>query len=136
MAGSSRSAEWFRSTYRDATVSGIVAVGTAGVDDVIAVLDSKHTIFVQKVTITIHALGAQTVTVQDDATTPVKVLTIEASAAAGTIRTVDFGAKGFGVTVGKNLDISGTAAPVYSYVIEAYQRQTAAAASTTINRIF
>ena len=136
MADASRSADWYRSIYRDATVSGIVATGTAGIDNVIAVLDTKHTIFVQRVTITFHTLGAQTVTVQDDASTPVKVLTVEASAAAGTIRTVDFGAKGFACTEAKNLDIVGTAAPAYSFVIEAYQRQTAVAQSTTINRIF
>jgi hypothetical protein len=136
MSGVSRSGEWYRSIYRDATVSGIVAAATAGVDNVIAVLDAKHTIFVQRITVTVNTLGAQTITFQDDASTPVKVFTIEASAAVGTIRSVDFGAKGFALTEGKNLDIAGTAAPAYSYVVEAYQRQTAVIASTTINRIF
>jgi hypothetical protein len=136
MSGVSRSGEWYRSIYRDASVSGIIATGGAGQDNVITVLDVAHTIFVQRITVTIHTLGAQIITFQDDAGTPVKVLTIEASAAAGTIRSVDFGARGFGCTVGKNLDLVNTAAPAYSYVVEAYQRQTAVIASTTINRIF
>jgi hypothetical protein len=136
VAGSARSGEWYRSTYRDATVGGTVVAATAGVDNAIAVLDANHTIYVQRISVTINTLGAQTIIFQDDASTPVKVLFIEASAAAGTIRSVDFGAKGFPLTAGKNLDIAGTAAPAYSYEVEAYQRQTATIASTTINRVF
>lgn len=131
-----RAADGYRSIYLDASTSGIVAVGTAGVDNVITALNAKTTIYIQTIEVTIHALGAQSITFQDDAGTPVKVLTIEASAAAGTIRIVDFGSKGFALTEGKNLDIVGTAAPVYSYAIEAYQRPTTAGQSTTVDRLF
>lgn len=129
-----RSASWYRGFYRDESVSGIVATGTAGANNAIAVPSSTHTLYIQRISVNIQTSAAQTITFQDDANTPVVALSIEASAAAGTIRTIDFGARGFALTEGKNLDISGTAGPAYSYSIEAYAKQTAAGQSTTINR--
>jgi N-acyl-L-homoserine lactone synthetase len=131
-----KAADGYRSVQQDLSTSGIVAAATAGVDNVITVPSAKHTIFVQKITVNIKTLGAQTITFQDDANTPVVALFIEASAAAGAIRSIDFGAKGFQLTEGKNLDISGTAAPAYSYAIEAYAKQTSATQATTTDRTF
>lgn len=129
------SAEWWRQTHGDRSVSGIVAAATAGVDNAIAVPSANHTIYVQKITVNIKTSAAQTITFKDDdGSSPKEALFIEASAAAGAIRTIDYGAKGFALTAGKNLDIAGTAGPAYSYSIEAYAFQAAAIASTTINR--
>jgi hypothetical protein len=130
-------ADGYRSTYGDASVSGIVATGTAGVDNVITVKSAKHTIFVQKITCVITGTAsANDINFQDDAGTAVKALVVEASAAKGVIRTADFGARGFALTEGKNFDINGSAGPVYSYAIEAYQKQTSAGQSTTVDRTF
>ena len=125
---------WYRRVYQDASVSGIVATGSAGADNIIAVKSSLYTIYVQKITVNIKTSAAQTINFQDDAGTPVVAAHVEASAAEGVVRTFDFGAKGFALTVGKNLDISGTAGPAYSYSVEAYQRQTGVDQATTIDR--
>src|SRR3990167_3520918 len=100
-----RSPEWYRAAYTDISTSGIIATGTAGLADAIATKGSLWTMYIQKITVVITTLGAQTITFQDDATTPVVALVIEASAAAGVIRTVDFGARGFALTEAKNFDI-------------------------------
>lgn len=134
MYSSAKSAEWYRQTYADASVSGVVLAAASGADNVIAALDTKHTVYVQRISVNIKTSAAQSITVQDDAGTPIIVLFIEASAAAGVIRTIDFGARGFALTEGKNLDISGTAGPAYSYSIEAYQKQTSPAQATTTDR--
>lgn len=132
---SANSPEWFRATYTDVSTSGIVATGTAGIDNVIVVPGSLWTIFVQKITVVMRTAAAQTISFQDDAGTPVPAYVVEASAAAGVIRTIDFGARGFALTVAKNLDISGTAGPAYSFAIDAYARQTATGQSDTVTRI-
>lgn len=136
MASNPRAADGYRETYSDASTSGKVLAAAAGADNIIAVLSAKHTIFVQKITVTITTLGAQTITFRDDNSTPVDALIIEASAAVGTIRTIDYGAKGLQLTEGKNLDIVGTAAPAYTYSVEAYQKLTTADQSTSVNRTF
>lgn len=123
---SSRNAAWYRRTHRDASASGSVAAATAGVTDAVAVKDGAHQIFVQRIFVQIHTSAAQTITFQDDNGTVVKVANIPASAPVGSQYEFNFGARGFALTVGKNLDISGTAGPAYAYVIEAYQRQTGA----------
>lgn len=128
-------ADGYRSKHTDASVSGIVAAATAGVTGAIAALSTKHTLYIQKITVNIKTAAAQTISFQDNAGTAVVALFIEASAAAGTIRSIDFGSKGFALTEGKNLDISGVAGPAYSYAVEAYQRQTTAGQSTTVDRI-
>jgi hypothetical protein len=132
---SAKSPEWYRAVHTDVSVSGIVATGTAGVDNAIVVPGSLWTIFIQKITIVIRTLAAQTISLQDDANTPVPAYVVEASAAAGVIRTIDFGARGFALTEAKNFDISGTAGPAYSYAIDAYARQTATGQSDTVTRI-
>ncbi len=131
----SKSAEWYRRVYRDLSTSGIVAAATAGAGNVCVAPDAKYTIFVQSITVTIKTAAAQTITFQDDSGT-IQATIIEASAAAATIRTVDFGAKGLALTVAESLDIVNTAGPAYAYAIQAYARQTVVAQSTTVNRIF
>ena len=97
---------------------------------------AKFTNYIQKITVNISTSAAQSITFQDSAGTPIVVMFIEASAAAGTIRTVDFGARGFALTEGKALNISGSAGPAYSYAIDAYQAQTSAGQATTTDRTF
>lgn len=131
-----RSAEGYRASYTDLSTSGPVLAAGAGVNDVILVPGAKWTIFVQTIFMSITTSAAQTITVRDDAGTPVPLFIVPASAAAGTIYKLDFGAKGYALTEGKNLDIFGTAGPAYIYTIEAYARQTGVTQSTTTDRIF
>ena len=120
---------WYRRVNQDVSVSGTVAAGAAGKDNAIVVPSSAHTIFVQKIHLDIQTAG-QVITFQDDAGTPVVIATI-ASTVTGPV-TIDFGDRGFALTEGKNLDISNTATPVYSYSVEAYARQTSAVAASSI----
>ncbi len=134
IASGVRSAEWYRSIYRDMSIGGIVAAATAGVSNAI-VCPTAHTLFIQKITFFSKTAAAQTVSFQDDSAT-VLALLLENSITAGVFRTIDYGAKGLPLTAGENLDIVNTAGPAYSYVVEGYARQTSATASTTIARTF
>lgn len=96
--------------------------------------DATEALFIQKVTISVTTLGAQAHTFQDNASTPIKVGTLEASVAVGVTRTWDFGARGFKLTAGKQLDISGSAAPAYSWSIDAYQQPVSVKQASTIDR--
>ncbi len=130
-----RSPEWYRAVYTDASASGFVATGTSGADNAIVVLSTKHTIFIQKLLVVITgALNANAILFQDDNSTAKVAYQVEASAALGVIRVIDFGARGFALTEGKNFDISGTAGPVYSWAVDAYQKQTTPGQATTIDR--
>jgi hypothetical protein len=133
VAQNPRSAEWYRNTYKDVSTSGVVLAAGAGAAAIVA-LAASFTIFIQKITVNISTTAAQTITFRDNAGTPIIVAFIEASAAAGTVRTIDFGSKGFALTEGKQLDISGVAGPAYSYAVEGYIRQTSGVAASTIDR--
>jgi len=131
---SPRSPEWYRNTYRDLSTSGTVLAAGTGEAPVVTTPDAKHTIFIQKITTSITTSAAQTITYRDTSGTPIPVTIIEASAAVGTIRTIDFGARGFALGEGKNLDVVNVAGPAYGYVIECYARQTGVGQDTTIAR--
>lgn len=133
LANGVRSAEWYRTVYKDVSTSGVVLAAGAGVAGIVAKA-TGFTNYIQKITINIATSAAQSITFQDDAGTPIKVAFIEASAAAGVVRTYDFGARGFALTEGKQLDISGSAGPAYSYAVEGYQKQTSAVAASTVDR--
>lgn len=134
MAGAANSPEWYRATFTDISTSGFVASGATGAPAIVA-SGASGTVFVQKITTNIVVSAAQSITYQDTANTPVVVDRIEASAASGAVRTIDFGAKGYALTEGKALDINLSAAGcAFSYSVEGYRKQTATSASTTINR--
>lgn len=128
-----KAADGYRSQYSDASTSGIVLAAAATTTPIQA-LSAKFTIFVQKLTIVITTSAAQIITIKDSNGTPVVIGSIAASAALGSVYTVDFGARGFALTEGKDLVIAQTAGPAYSYSIEAYQKQTSATAATTVDR--
>jgi hypothetical protein len=128
-----KAADGYRQVYADASVSGNVVAATASTNAITA-LSAKHTVFVQKLTVVITTSAAQIITIADSNGTAVVIGSIAASAALGSIYTIDFGSRGFGLTEGKNLVLSQTAGPAYSYTVEAYQKQTTAGQSTTTDR--
>lgn len=103
---------------------------------VVAVKDTKHTIYVQRITlsITTHADG-KTFDVQDDASTP-KLIARRLDDAEGTagdndFYEWDFGPAGIPLTEGKNLQyLANTAGSGFVGVaqFQGYQRRTAAGA--------
>ena len=134
MASNSKAADGYREIQSDASMSG-KALATDATNTAIAALSAKHTIFVQKLTVVITTSAAQIITIKDTAGTPVVIGSIAASAALGSIYTIDFGARGFALTEGKDLVFAQTAGPAYSYSVEAYQKLTTALASTSADRI-
>lgn len=133
LANGVRSPEWYRAVYSDASVSGVVAAATASTTAITA-KSSLFTVFIQKLTIVITTSAAQIITIADSNSSPVVIGSIAASAALGSVYTIDFGARGFALTEGKNLVLSQTAGPAYSYSVDAYQKQTAPGQSTTVDR--
>lgn len=134
----SRAAEGYRSTYTDLSASGGVLAAAAGSAGVVAPPSVKHTVFLQRLFVTITTAAAQTITFRDTTGTPLVFLIIPASAAVGTVYSIDYGARGLALPEGKSLDIAGTAGPAYTYVIEAYTRVVLPTylQATTIDRTF
>lgn len=133
-----KSAWWWRARGTDLSTSGTIATGTAGAANVLVnpttVPASQAIIYVQTITVAITTLGAQTITFQDTAGTPVVIAVIPASQAVGAPVRFDFGARGIALTAGKNLSIVGSAAPAYSYSIEAYADGPDVTQATTVDR--
>jgi hypothetical protein len=128
-----KAADGFRSIHVDASVSGVVAAAAATTTPITA-LSTKHTIFIQRIIVVITTAAAQIITIADSNSSAVVIGSIAASAALGSAYVIDFGSRGFALTEGKNLVISQTAGPAYSYAVDAYQKQTTASQSTTVDR--
>ena len=134
-----RSAEWYRNTYRDASISYTIVAATdySTASEKITVL-TGHTIFIQKIAVNVTTDNAATQLFQDDASTPIIAAGTKASPGIGPIL-FDFGARGFALTEGKSFEHKMSGAGLAATVtVEAYQRQTVAVGvpSTTSNRIF
>ena len=134
MASNPRAADGYRETYTDLSGSGVVATSDASTT-LATVPSAKHTVFLQKMTVVITTSAAQIITIKDSAGSPVEIGSIAASAAKGSVYTIDFGSRGYALTEGKNLLMTQTAGPAYTYAIDAYAKQTAAGQSTTADRI-
>lgn len=128
----------YRAQNRDKSTQLQVLAAT---DDttIITPKSANHQIFVQRITVGITTYSAKTWTFQDSNGTPVPVYHISIPGAAVALpsesngMTIDFGPKGFGLTVGTNLVLNVSAAGAAGAVtVEAYEvlANTVAAAST------
>lgn len=127
-----RSAEWYRQTYRDASLSYVFLAATdwSTAQQKIAA-KTGHTIYVQKITLAVTTDNAATQSFQDSAGTPIVAAKSKVSPGEGPI-VWDFGAQGFALTEAKDLNHKMSAAGMAgSVTIEAYQRQTAALSTTS-----
>src|SRR5690349_7678949 len=105
---------------------GAVAVGDSATVTMITAKDSNHTIYVQKVHLTLTtADGTHTWTVEDSNNTPKILNATDAAASSGSEYIWDFGPRGVALTQGKNLQmvLSG-AGNVGTWEVEAYQKLT------------
>lgn len=124
---------WYLAQYSDKTTTAVVAAAdSANKEDVIAVKSAGHTIYVQRITLSVITDAAVSLTFQDDASTPVLIATSAASPGLGVEVVADFGPKGYALTQGKNLDIdiSGAGGLACKVNIEAYEKLTAVVAHT------
>lgn len=118
---------FYRAQYSDkSTVVAVAAADSATKEDVIAVKSSGHTIYIQRIVLSVFTDAAQSLTFQDDASTPVVVGKSAASPGLGVEVVADFGPKGMALTAGKNLDVVISGAGLGAKAsIEAYERRTA-----------
>lgn len=87
---------------------------------------SKHTIFVQKISIYIKTSAAQTLAVQDTDGTPREVAKVPSAPGDSTKFTWDYGPHGYPLTAGKNLSMVFSGAGLAGHIeVEAYSKQTA-----------
>ncbi len=133
-----KSAADYRASNRDKSTQLQVLAAT-GDTTFIAPKSANHQIFVQKITVGITTYAAQTWTFQDTNGTPVPIYHISIPGAAVALpsesngMTIDFGAKGFGLTIGASLALNVSAAGAAGAVtVEAYEvlANTVAVAST------
>lgn len=118
----------YRSQFQDMTTQKSITTGVDGsANPLITVKDAYHTIYVQRITVSVTTANAGTYTFRDSADTPVLVFGVPTNAAVGDHH-VDFGDKGYGLTEGKDLDLAMSGAgPGAVVVVEAYQKRTAIA---------
>lgn len=111
---------FLRAWNRDLTKAGTFAAADTAVADACAVPSAKHTIYVQKIVFDVTTSAAQSMTFQDDASTPVVIATIPSSPGVGP-QVFDFGDAGIPLTTGKNLDVATSGAGLAGrYTIHAY----------------
>lgn len=123
----SEQASFLRRYWGDLSLTQQIAAATTTITDLIAVKNASYSIFIQKIIVTITTDAAQSLTLQDDASTPLVLAEIPTSPGEGRFE-YDYGEVGRQLTEGKNLDCNLSAAGlVGSVIIQAYQRPTAAA---------
>lgn len=124
---------FFRNSSRAITFLAADDFATTGAD-FIAVRNANYRIYVQKIVVNVSTVAAVTITFKDDAGTPVVVAELPASAAKGAVVILDAGPLGIPLTLGKNLDITASAAGVAgSLSVECYQKLDAAVAVASTN---
>lgn len=119
---------FYRANYSDKLTHVVVAAAdSATKENVIAAKSAGHTIYVQRILLSVYTDAAQSLTFQDDAGTPIVIAKSPASPGLGVEVVADFGPKGYPLTVGKNLDVVISGAGLACIVtIEAYERLTTA----------
>lgn len=101
----------------------ILAADNPAASELIAA-KTNYTIHVTHISISVTTTAAQSIDIQDGASTPIEVLGLPASVAEGCY-VWSFGEEGIPLTEGKNLTITTSAAGVACYVhVEGYYRQT------------
>lgn len=122
---SSMSPESFRSHYCDVSRGLTFLAGSTPTTIGAAFIPVKNAnwqIYIQSITVNVSTVAAQAITFQDSAGTPVVVGVLASSAAQGSHSVLEGGAEGIPITLGKNLEFTGSAGVAGSIFIEAYQR--------------
>ena len=133
-----KSADGYRRFYQDKSTTLQILAATDDQASFIAPKSANHKLFIQKITVSITTYSAKTWTFQDSNGTPLPIWHISIPAAPPTTAgdnsfTVDFGAEGIPLTVGKGLSLDVSAAGAAGFIrVEAYEKlgNVVAAAST------
>jgi hypothetical protein len=114
----------YRTHYRDkSTNKQILATDSGTFENVLAVRNASHQLFVQRIIFNVTTDAAQTLTFQDDSGPPEPVAKTALSPGLGIEIVADFGPQGIGLAVGTNLDVVISAAGLAGQInIEAYEK--------------
>ena len=119
-----------RRFFEDRSKDSFLAAADSGKTDIATVRSANHQLYIQKIVYVPSTVAAQTITFQDDNGTPLVIGLVPASQA--TPYTIDFGPEGRALTLGKNLDATGTAGPAGTIHVEAYNKLGATVSEATI----
>lgn len=128
----------YRAKHRDKSTQLQVLAATADTT-IITPKSADHQLFIQSITVGVTTYAAKVWIFQDSAGTPVPIWLISIPAAAGTTGAdaqyrIDFGARGFGLTTGKNFDLNvDTAGAAAAITVEAYEVLVGPVASASTN---
>lgn len=128
----------YRSFYRDKSTTLQILAATDDQASFITPKSTDHQLFIQSITVAVTTYSAKTWTFQDTNGTPVPIWHISIPAAApttggDTVFTIDFGASGVPLTIGKDFSLDVSAAGAAGIIkVEAYEKlaNVVAAAST------
>ncbi len=115
-----------RKVWKDVTRTLLLATGdtptTVGADFIVG--PAKHTIYVQKIVVHVKTAAAQVLSFQDDASSPLVLAVLPASAAVGDQHLLLDSEEGVPCTEGKNFEIVGAAGVGATIIVQAYLRPT------------
>lgn len=124
MANTVKAAE-HRRMFRDESITyQLLAATDPDRDPLIACLNSKHTIYIQKISVHVTTSAAQAITFLAGTTATVIAAILPASAAAGDVHVLLDLEEGFALPAGEDLNVSGTAGVAGIIEVIAYQRLT------------
>ena len=119
-----RNAETQRALCTDISGTGVIAA--AGGDQTLVTGKTGWTIFVQRIIVYITTDAAQSMSFEDDNSTPKQIANIPASPGDDTRWDFDFGARGVPLTEAKDFELNVSAAGLAAHFEwEGYMRQTA-----------
>ena len=122
MAANSIKAAEYRRVFRDESITYRLAAATdPDRDPLIACQNSKHQLFIQKISVHVTTSAAQAITFQSG-TTSVVVAVLPASASAGDEHVLIDLEEGFALPAGEDLNVDGAAGVAGLIHVQAYQR--------------
>lgn len=124
MANTVKAAE-HRRMFRDESITyQLLAATDPDRDPLIACLNSKHTIYIQRISVHVTTAAAQAITFRAGTTATVIAAILPASAAVGDTHVLLDLEEGFALPAGEDLDVAGTAGVAGIIEVIAYQRLT------------
>lgn len=134
-----KTAAGYRTFYQDKSTTLNVLAATDDQASFIAPKSTDHTLYIQKIVVSITTYSAKTWLFQDSNGTPLPGAFISIPAAAPTTAgdaayTIDFGDEGIALTSGKGLSLDVSAAGAAGIVrVEAYQKLNNGVAAASTN---
>lgn len=127
--GHNESARTMRAIHQAFAVDVNMVAASDGTTNELVPAKTSHTIFVTKIALAITTDAAQTLTFQDDASTPIVIAKTKSSPGIGPIN-FEFGEMGTPLTEAKALDLNISAAGLAGRIhVEGYFKRTAITAA-------